>query len=47
VLIVAALGLPLIDRTSRLYRRALAHWDADDYGATLPPASRNSVSICA
>jgi competence protein ComEC len=37
VLIVAALGLPLIDRTSRLYRRALAHWDADDYGATLPP----------
>jgi competence protein ComEC len=37
VLIVAAIGLPLIDRTSRLYRRALAHWDADDYGATLPP----------
>ncbi len=37
VLIVAAIGLPLIERTSRLYRRALAHWDADDYGATLPP----------
>jgi competence protein ComEC len=37
VLIVAAIGLPLIDRTSRLYRRALAHWDAEDYGATLPP----------
>jgi competence protein ComEC len=37
VLIVAAIGLPLVDRTSRLYRRALAHWDADDYGATLPP----------
>jgi competence protein ComEC len=37
VLIVAAIGLPLIDRTSRLYRRALAHWDANDYGATLPP----------
>jgi competence protein ComEC len=36
VLIVAAIGLPLIERTSRLYRRALAHWDADDYGATLP-----------
>jgi competence protein ComEC len=37
VLIVAAIALPLIDRTSRLYRRALAHWDANDYGATLPP----------
>jgi competence protein ComEC len=37
VLIVAAIGLPLIERTSRLYRRALAHWDTDDYGATLPP----------
>jgi competence protein ComEC len=37
VLIVAAIALPLIDRTSRLYRRALTHWDADDYGATLPP----------
>jgi competence protein ComEC len=36
VLIVAAIGLPLIERTSRLYRRALTHWDADDYGATLP-----------
>lgn len=37
VLIVAAIGLPLIERSSHLYRRALAHWDADDYGATLPP----------
>jgi competence protein ComEC len=37
VLIVAAIGLPLIERTSGLYRRALAHWNADDYGATLPP----------
>jgi competence protein ComEC len=37
VLIVAAIGLPLIDRTSHLYRRALAHWDANDYGAPLPP----------
>ncbi|MGB7599181.1 MAG: ComEC/Rec2 family competence protein [Candidatus Sulfotelmatobacter sp.] len=37
VLIVAAIGLPFIERTSRLYRRALAHWDADDYGANLPP----------
>jgi competence protein ComEC len=37
VLIVAAIGLPLVERTSRLYRQALAHWDADDYGPTLPP----------
>jgi len=37
VLIVAAIGLPLIERTSRLYHQALAHWDSDDYGALLPP----------
>ena len=37
VLIVAAIGLPLVERTSRLYRQALAHWDADDYGPSLPP----------
>ncbi len=37
VLIVAAIGLPLTERTSGLYRKALAHWDADDYGTRLPP----------
>jgi len=37
VLIVAAIGLPLVERTSRFYRQALAHWDADDYGPSLPP----------
>ncbi len=37
VLIVAAVGLPLVERTSRYYRRALTHWDDDGYGATLPP----------
>jgi len=37
VLIVGAIGLPLVERTSGLYRNALAHWDADDYGALLPP----------
>ena len=37
VLIVAAIGLPLLERTSQLYHRALAHWDADDYGPSLPP----------
>jgi competence protein ComEC len=37
VLIVAAIGLPLLERTTQLYRQALAHWDADDYGPSLPP----------
>ena len=37
VLIVAAIGLPLLERTSRLHRQALAHWDSDDYGPSLPP----------
>jgi competence protein ComEC len=41
VLIVAAIGLPLLDRTSRLYRQSLAQWDANendnDFGARLPP----------
>ncbi len=37
VLIVAAIGLPLLERSSRLYRQALAHWDTDDYGPSLPP----------
>ena len=37
VLIVAAIGVPLVERSSRLYRKALAHWDADDYGPSLPP----------
>jgi competence protein ComEC len=39
VLIVAAIGLPLIERTSRLYRHSLTHWDANnnDYGPSLPP----------
>ena len=37
VLIVAAVGVPLVERTSGLYRRSLAHWNADDYGAALPP----------
>jgi competence protein ComEC len=37
VLIVAVVGLPLVERTSRYYRRALTHWDAEGYGAILPP----------
>jgi competence protein ComEC len=38
VLIVAAIGLPLLERTSQFYSQALAHWDSDDYGPTLPPS---------
>ena len=37
VLIVAAIGVPLVERTSHHYRRALAHWDSDDYGPQLVP----------
>lgn len=37
VLIVAAIGIPLIERTSQTYRRALAHWESDDYGPRLLP----------
>ncbi len=36
VLIVAAIGLPLLERSSRFYSQALAHWDADDLGPSLP-----------
>ncbi len=37
VLIVAGIAIPLLERTSQLYRRALAHWDSNHYAATLPP----------
>jgi competence protein ComEC len=37
VLIVAAIGIPLLERTSQLYRQALAHWDSEDYGQRLLP----------
>jgi competence protein ComEC len=37
VLIVAAIGIPILQRTSRLYRRAFANWDSNDYAAQLPP----------
>jgi competence protein ComEC len=37
VLIVAAIGRPMLERTSQLYKQALAHWDSDNYGETLPP----------
>jgi competence protein ComEC len=37
VLVVAAIAIPLVERTSELYRRALAHWDEDAFGARLIP----------
>lgn len=37
VLIVAAIGIPILQRTSRLYKQALRNWDSNDYAALLPP----------
>jgi len=37
VLIVAAIGIPILQRTSQLYKRALVNWDSNDYAALLPP----------
>ena len=37
VLIVSAIGIPMLERTSQLYRQALANWDSKDYAALLPP----------
>lgn len=37
VLIVSAIGIPILQRTSRRYRLALANWDSPDYAAYLPP----------
>ena len=37
VLIVAAIGIPILQRTSQLYKQALTNWDSNDYAALLPP----------
>ncbi|HEV3512031.1 MAG TPA: ComEC/Rec2 family competence protein [Candidatus Sulfotelmatobacter sp.] len=37
VLIVAAIGIPILQRTSQLYKQALRNWDSPDYAAMLPP----------
>ena len=37
VLIVAAIGIPMLERTSQLYRQALTNWDSKDYAVLLPP----------
>jgi competence protein ComEC len=37
VLIVSAISIPVLERTSQLYRQALANWDSKDYAVLLPP----------
>jgi len=37
VLIVAAIGIPILERTSQLYKKALLNWESNDYAALLPP----------
>jgi len=37
VLIVAAIGIPILQRTSQLYKSALANWNSNTYAALLPP----------
>jgi competence protein ComEC len=37
VLIVSAIGIPILQRTSQLYKQALANWDSAGYAALLPP----------
>jgi competence protein ComEC len=37
VLIVAAIGLPFLERTSQLYRQALVDWGSAGYASLLPP----------
>lgn len=37
VLIVAGIGIPVLQRTSRPYKLALANWSSPDYAVYLPP----------
>ena len=37
VLIVAAIGVPVLQRTSQLYKQAWKNWDSIDYASQLPP----------
>ncbi len=37
VLIVAGIGIPSLQRTTELYKLALANWDSKDFAAFLPP----------
>lgn len=37
VLIVAGIGVPILQRTSQLYKLALVNWDSKDFASQLPP----------
>lgn len=37
VMIVCGIGIPLLQRTTQLYKQGLANWDSVDYAAMLPP----------
>jgi len=37
VLIVSAIGIPILERTSQPYKQALANWDSPDYAVRVPP----------
>lgn len=37
VLIVAGIGVPILQRTSQLYKLALVNWDSRDFASQLPP----------
>ncbi len=37
VLLVAGVALPVLDRTTQFYRKALTAWESNTYAATLPP----------
>jgi len=37
VLIVAGIGMPILERSSGLYRQALMNWDSPEYARHLPP----------
>jgi competence protein ComEC len=37
VLIVAAIGIPVLKRTSQFYKQALVNWDSIQYASQLPP----------
>jgi len=35
--LIVAIGIPILERTSQLQKQALANWDSADYAAHLPP----------
>ena len=37
VLIVAGIGVPILQRTAQLYKLALVNWDSKDFASQLPP----------